>query len=175
MPDNKPPQGQIYLPCISMWRPWASWIAWEWKTIETRTHARFQSLVGKRIGIHAAQRFDDRARHLANHYLSDGQARSAGRSDPAANSSFNYPRGLICTAFVRDFRLLTPEDAPKALIECETKRYGLFLEVIHQIKPPLNIKGRQGIWWEICPVSVHGSYVAGVSASPDSFTTPNLF
>lgn len=155
---------QIYLPCISMWQPWASWVAWGWKTIETRTHLRFRSLVGQRIGIHAAQRFDDRARHVANHYLSDGQARSAGRSDPAANSPFAYQRGIICTVFVRDFRLLTPKDASSALIECDTTRYGLFLEAIHRIEPPLQCKGRQGIWREICPASVYGSYVTCISS-----------
>jgi hypothetical protein len=161
MPDNELPQGQIYLPCISMWRPWSSWVAWGWKPIETRTHNRFKSLVGKRIGIHAARQFDVKSRHLANHYLTDGQARSAGRDE------FHYPSGIICTAFVRDHRFLTHADAPLALIECATPRYGLFLEAIHRLETPIRCKGRQGIFRVICPSTVHGSHVDGVS-SPTS-------
>jgi hypothetical protein len=157
---NRSIQGQtqlIELPTISLWQPWASWVAWGWKTIETRTHNRFASLIGQRIGIHAAKTFDPRARNMAGGYLSDGQARSAGRSGDT------YPRGIICTALVKDYRVLIPDDAPRALIECRTLRFGLFLEEVHKIDPPLRCKGRQGIWREICPSSVHGSYVTGVS------------
>lgn len=149
---------QITLSVISMWQPWASWVAWGWKTVETRTHTRFASLVGKRIGIHAAQTFDVRARLLAGRYLSDGRFRVASRGTD------NYPRGLLCTAFVARHRRLSIEDAEDALIECATERFGLFLSDVHRIEPPLRIKGRQGIWREICPASVHGSHVNGVSS-----------
>jgi hypothetical protein len=29
--------------CISLWMPWAQWVIWEWKPIETRTHERFKT------------------------------------------------------------------------------------------------------------------------------------
>jgi predicted transcriptional regulator len=38
---------------ITLWQPWASFIALGWKTIETRTHDRFKNLVCERIAIHA--------------------------------------------------------------------------------------------------------------------------
>lgn len=47
--------------CISLYQPWASAIAYGWKTIETRTHERFRGLVGERIGIHAGKKWDKHA------------------------------------------------------------------------------------------------------------------
>ena len=49
------------LTVISLWRPWCFWVMLGWKTIETRTHDRFANMMGKRIGIHAAQKWDDEA------------------------------------------------------------------------------------------------------------------
>lgn len=157
MQDSYLPQGQIYLPCISMWQPWASWVAWGWKPIETRTHNRFKSLVGKRTGIHAARKWDHDALKIAQAYLTPEQVKRT------ISLGYEPPQGILCTAYVNLHAKCNPRDADQALIECETLRYGLFLEQIQRIQPPLRVKGRQGIWREICPESVHGSYVDGVS------------
>ena len=37
---------------ITLWQPWATWIAWRWKTIETRGHDRFRRLVGQFASVH---------------------------------------------------------------------------------------------------------------------------
>jgi hypothetical protein len=151
------PEGSVVVPVISLWQPWASWVAWGLKLIETRKHSRFSSLVGQRIGIHAANRWDHDALKVAQKYL--------GESDIKRTIALGYEpsKGILCTTFVWAHKVCENSDAPNTLIECETRRYGLFLEAIHKIIPPFRCKGRQGIWREICPSSVHGSYTRGVS------------
>lgn len=51
---------EIY-PVITLYQPWATWIMRELKTIESRTHARFNSLLYKTILIHAGQTTDKTA------------------------------------------------------------------------------------------------------------------
>jgi hypothetical protein len=57
------------LPCITLWRPWSTWIADGRKTIETRTHDRFRSLVGKRIGITRVHLEEDAGKSLQIAYV----------------------------------------------------------------------------------------------------------
>jgi hypothetical protein len=142
-PDVRPPSDGL-MECISLWQPWATWIAWGWKTVETRTHDRFAGLVGKRIAIHAAQKFDDSAFRAAQRFLSDGQYR-------AVNSrARKYPRGaVICTVEVYESRVVIPNSCAEtgALIECASvKRYGLFLRAVRRVDPPISMRGRQGIF-----------------------------
>jgi hypothetical protein len=127
------------MPVISLWTPWVNWAALGWKPIETRTHEKFKSLVGKRIGIHAALRWDKEALFAASDYLTRKQYKQ----------SENFMRvggAIICTARVAEHRLLTREDEYGALIECKTKRYGLFLEDVQTIEA-IPCAGKQGIWY----------------------------
>ncbi len=124
-------------PVITLYQPWATWIMREWKTIETRTHNRFACLEGMRILIHAGQGTDASA--INNRYLSPNQLRF--NPDEMINGF------ILGSARVGDFRLLTPNAAPRALIECDTKRYGLFLEDIERFVIPIPEKGEQGIWY----------------------------
>lgn len=127
-------------PIISMWRPWANWVALGWKTIESRTHQRFASLVGHRIGIHASAKWDEDAIEFAAKYLTPEQI----------EETILWQRGIsqavICTVFSRSIRKLTEADESGALIECRTTRYGLFLEEPKPILPAIPMKGYQGIW-----------------------------
>jgi len=126
-----------------MYSPWANWVGLGWKTIETRTHDRFKSLVGKRIGIHKALKWDDDALRIAAPYLTSIQQ--------AARFGFLKVGGAICwTAYVKEHRRLCPCDAPAALIECETERYGLLLEDVQTIEM-IPCKGKQGIWYYDIP------------------------
>ncbi len=150
---------EVELTVISLWQPWASWVAWGWKSVETRTHCRFSSLVGQRIGIHAAKKWDHDALKIAERYLGTGQVKQT------VSLGYEPPQGILCTVFVLAHKHCEMSDGENALIECETSRYGLFLEAIHRIQPPLRCNGRQGIWREICPARVHGSYVGGISYS----------
>lgn len=127
-------------PIISLWQPWAEWVALGWKTIETRTHQRFKGLVGKRIGIHVALKWDDSAIEVAGEYL--------GSVRRGMTAGFLRIGGaVICTAFVREHRKLGPLDNTRALIDCtHITRYGLILEDI-QIIEAVPAKGKQGIWY----------------------------
>lgn len=164
--DNKEPQSQnkvhgppATLPVISLWQPWATWILWGWKTIETRTHDRFRGLTGKRIGIHAAQKIDHDWRLLAGRYL--------GADRLQKTAQFKHARGaLICTVQVEYHARVGHLNSPEALIECETPRYGLFLTQAEVIEPPIPMRGRQGIWsisWPALEPS-HAIGVVSVSA-----------
>ena len=129
------------IPVISLWMPWANWVSLGWKSIETRTHKRFASLVGKRIGIHASLRWDNGAINAARPYLTQVQVLRAEKS-------LRIGGAIICTAIVSDFRPLTEEDEQDALIECRSvQRYGLVLTDIRQIEA-IPCKGKQGIWYQ---------------------------
>lgn len=125
---------------ISLWEPWATWVAKGWKTVETRTHSRFRGLQGQRIAIHAANKWDSNALAIAARFLTDHQIKYT----IALKRSRRY--GVICTAFVKVHTFCSPNDAPHALIECDTQRFGLFLQDIHPIDPPISIRGWQGIF-----------------------------
>jgi len=128
------------IPIISMWQPWAQWIAEGWKLIESRTHNRFKSLEGKRIGIHASAKWD-----------ADWSTASADFLPYERRmQTFNFARlkpSVICTALVSSYGPLTPAEGKWALIECETPRFGLWLRDLEQIKPAILCRGRQGIFY----------------------------
>ena len=127
-------------PVISMHGPWANWVALRWKTIETRTHQRLKSLVGKRIGIHVTVEWDDQAIKLARPYLSENQIL-------ASESFLKIGGAIICTAVVQTHRLLTAADSQAALIDCGSfRRYGLELVDVRSIEA-IPILGKQGIWY----------------------------
>jgi hypothetical protein len=128
------------IPIISLWMPWANWVMLGWKKIETRTHERFAGLAGKRIGIHATQKWDDTALEAAKNYLTYDQY----------EKSQNFLRiggAILGTVGASAHRLMQPRDAQWALIECSTvKRYGLCLYAPRVIEAiPAN--GKQGIWY----------------------------
>jgi hypothetical protein len=108
-----------------------------WKTIETRTHNRFACLKGQRILIHAGLSTDARA--INNPYLTKEQL--LFNPDEMINGF------ILGSAYVNDFRELSHNAAQQALIECETKRYGLCLERIDRWKIPIPEKGEMGIWY----------------------------
>lgn len=132
------------LTCITLWQPWASWIALGWKTIETRTHTGFSHLVGRRIGIHAGRRWDDDAIGLASRWLT--------LHDQHASEELRAVRGvLVGTAHVRGHYALNATHSQRALIDCGlTRRYGLLLDGIRPLVDPIPLTGHQGAWgWQV--------------------------
>lgn len=128
------------LPAITLYQPWATWIMREWKTIETRTHARFACLKGKTILIHAGQTTDNSELATKNPYLTLDQI----LYDPEDMIN-GY---LLGTARVYDFQPLNDSHSEKALIDCgNTKRYGLFLDMVNEFETPIYVKGEMGIWY----------------------------
>lgn len=128
--------------CISLWQPWAQWVMLGWKTIETRTHDRFRSLVGKTIGIHAALHWDNQAAIAAQDYLESWQIHQVyqQRSDVTKSGK------ILGTVFVNQSRILTDADSRSAMIECSTRRFGLFLSNPTPYQEPIFARGKQGIW-----------------------------
>lgn len=131
-------------PVISLWRPWANWVALGWKPIESRTHQRFKSLVGRKIGIHATAGWDPEWSILAGQYLTEDQICSTG-------DFLQIGGAIICTAFVSEHRPLVAADSMKALIDCQNvERHGLILTNLESIEA-IPCKGKQGIWYADIP------------------------
>jgi hypothetical protein len=131
-------------PIITLQRPWAYWVLLGLKSIETRTHSRFRSLVGQRIGIHAGQQWDDSALKIAGPYL--GEQRLGQWRNAREYADLWEPGVICCTALVNDARPLTIQDERAAMIECKTPRYGLILSDIVPLAEPVPARGQQGIW-----------------------------
>lgn len=135
---------------ITLWQPWASFIALGWKTIETRTHDRFKNLEGETIGIHAGNTWDKDWEELAGPYLTETQLPEV-LAIGLMFKHYNSRKGeILCTAHVSDTNWLTEPASYNALINCDSKeigfeRFGLFLGNIKLIKP-IPAKGKQGIW-----------------------------
>lgn len=135
---------------ITLWQPWAQFVAMGWKTIETRTHDRFKGLVGQEILIHAGLKWDPSAIREAMPYLHSSWITFMQGNGPFFEAG-RVGGNIIARASVVASRKLTPEDASQALIECDTPRYGLILAYI---KPVHFVKasGKQGIWTYDGPV-----------------------
>jgi hypothetical protein len=116
--------------CITLKQPWATWVLWGWKLIETRTHNQFGSLVGKRIGIHAGLSMDPRAMVMAAPYLTPDQMRRSVEFDHVCGA-------LLCTAFVTKYGIVPAVESQRALIGC----------------PPIPMRGHQGIWRRSYPLA----------------------
>jgi hypothetical protein len=131
--------------CISMWNPWAQWVALGWKTIETRRHARLEALIGFRIAIHAAQKWDPDWREKSKGFLSDERYYHTMK-----HFKNGWPRGaLVCTVLVRRGRWIPDcqgelTDLNKAAL-CDVRGlHCLFLEDVHRFEP-ISWTGHQGI------------------------------
>jgi len=137
------------IPAITLWEPWATWIAAGLKTIETRGHANFAWLAGKRIAIHASKRFDKYAAAAVGSNKWNGHdilrlARACADLWPSLDG---WPLGcVVCTAFVREARWLTAADSPEALCDCGPDRFGLVLADVRVLANPLPWRGGQGVW-----------------------------
>lgn len=138
------------LPCISLYEPWASFIMWGWKSIETRTHRRFQSLTGKTIAIHASLKYDHDALQLALPYMTIGQK---AYCYSILSKRYILVRGcVIMTARVVEHRALSPKDSMNAMIDCsEVERFGLILDQVTKLNYPIKVEGRQGIFFVNIP------------------------
>jgi hypothetical protein len=130
-------KAEIY-PVITLYQPWATWIMREWKTIETRTHNRFSSLVGKTILIHAGMTTDETA--INNPYLTKEQLLE--NPDEMVNGF------ILGSVYIGACGWLCGDnyENKNALIET-TNRYGLFLKNIEKFDSPIPCKGEMGIWY----------------------------
>lgn len=147
---------------ISLWQPHATWIAMKWKTIETRTHARFAGLVGQRVAIHAAKKYD------ADWGLfpSIAIARSAADIVNILHWMRMCMGKIVCTTVISE--LIRPgypqglgsplEWERRACAEVEGKHL-YFLEDIEPLAHPVPFKGGRGIFNvpdELIPIGGNG-------------------
>jgi hypothetical protein len=129
------------------------WIFMGWKTIETRLHARFKGLVGKRIAIHAAKTKIDGAAFFCQWFY-DAVEKVGG---PLAVQNQMMLAALwrgkiLCTAVVVDAKLAPnvgfvehEEWNKKAMCEVASK-FCLFLDDVKKFKEPITYKGGRGIF-----------------------------
>lgn len=132
---------------ISIYQPYAAFIAMGLKTIETRTHDRFRCLEGQRIAIHVAKKKTNISPSIYNYFL------EAQKKDPAISEAILFmddTRGkIICTVTVARTRWWTYSNYKEKLNNlalCEIAgKFLLFLEDIEPINP-VPFRGRQGIF-----------------------------
>lgn len=125
---------------ITLHQPWCYFVTRGWKTIETRKHKRFKSLVGQRIGIHSGLKWDNNWKKLAGPLMTDSMLYQADKF-------LKLGGAIIATAYVDEFRPLTTWDSMYALIDCSNNdRYGLILSKIHVLPDAIITRGYQGIW-----------------------------
>lgn len=128
------------MPVITLYQPWATWVIRGWKLIETRTHDRFKSLVGRRILIHAGKKTDASDAVVKNPYLTREQL--LYNPDEVINGY------ILGSALVQDFRVLDERDSRLALIDCcSVIRFGLFLNETLTFAKPIKEQGEMGIWY----------------------------
>ena len=133
---------------ITLWEPWATFVAMKWKTIETRTHQRFKGLTGQRIAIHAAMKFD-KTIPWGKYFRPNI---SMSQVDNIIKSACLNKGAIVCTAMVTDVRwapnvnfVEREEWNLKAMCEVAGK-FCLFLDDIELFKPTIPFRGRQGIF-----------------------------
>lgn len=132
-------------PVITLYQPWAAYVVSGMKTIETRTHTRFNGLVGKQVLIHAAMNPDPNVWAWENYFIEKNYPPEAlGWALKVASI-----RGaIIGSAFVDKFGPLDKRHSDAACIECESvQRYGLFLFDIKKWDEPQYVQGSMGIWY----------------------------
>ena len=154
----------------TLWQPWASLIAYGYKTVETRGYAPPAELIGQRIAIHAAKR------PMVHAEWSEGVYRAIEEIGVAElNDGDGFPYGaVVATAVLQcahwvvavshapvavhinmgrgdcihyeEWRLLVPAD-PYG--DFSSRRWLWFLEDVKRVDPPAPATGRQGWWsWE---------------------------
>ena len=131
--------------CISMYQPWAQWVALGWKTIETRRHNKLACLArrGKRIVIQAADRWDPHWQAKSFEFLNDEQFNETW----SAEKDNKWPRGaLICTVdVVGHMENMISNEINNQEALCDIGGLcGLFLKDVYRFNP-IPWKGHQGI------------------------------
>ena len=139
---------------ISLWQPWASFMAWGIKKIETRHWPLPKNITGP-IAIHATKKIVK----IQNPYFDDVLwGRNVVYDD--------LPKGFILCYFdkVRCVKITTPKipDYPeRAFGNYEIDRYMWIMEGLNVLPWPVMIQGRQGIWnWNTSEHPIPSNHVA---------------
>jgi hypothetical protein len=132
------------VPTITLYQPWATWVALGWKTIETRAHQRLKSLAGKWIGIHAGKHWDANAIAPTN----EGAIMKIHGWERETRMARNVACAVIAIAHVKEHRWLDARDSAAALCDCGFYSvYGLVFDQIHKLPEPVPMPGGRLIWY----------------------------
>jgi len=132
------------LPAISLWQPWASFIAIGVKPYETRHWTPPRRFVGQRIAIHAAKRRIDKDDREWWYRVSKANV-------PPPLGAF------VCTAILRT---VYPADAVPwdEFGDYGEGRFAWHLTDLEPIDPPVPAVGRQGFWnWSQIDLGLFGT------------------
>lgn len=125
----------LLIPAISLWQPWASFIAIGVKPYETRHWQPPDKYIGRRIAIHAAKRPVARYDIVWWHEI-------AGADAPLFKGAF------VCTALLESVHrteTVTEDDYG----DYSPGRFAWRLTEVQVIDPPIPAIGRQGFWlWD---------------------------
>ena len=132
---------------ITLWGPYGSLVAHQFKPIETRTHDRFKTLRGERVAVHQGLSCAPLARVIRMaEFVGASQAATWLRNHPSG-----WPRGcVVATAFVASVGWLdgTIEDNIAACVPTDGL-FGLRLDHIRIYEEPIRVRGHQGVWeWD---------------------------
>jgi hypothetical protein len=123
---------------LTVWQPWASLIAWPLKPVENRTWEA-PWVLGKRIAIHAGNKFDeDAALHLS----------VMPAPVPAVVSLARKIKGaIVCTAVVDRFigRIAVEHAAETDVFVWFSGPVGWVLRDVQKFEP-VPARGAQGLW-----------------------------
>lgn len=128
---------------LTLWQPWAQLIAVGAKSYETRSWPAPRNLIGQRIAIHAAKRWDR-----------DLQAICLEEPFRSALLEFSSPSDLPRGVVVATARLLecfptsslNPSRAERSFGDWGPGRYAWLLVDVDRLKKPIPARGAQGIW-----------------------------
>jgi len=147
-----------FIPCITVWQPWASLIAIGAKPYEFRSWAAPRDLHGCRIAIHAGVRppRSEEIRSLIQH-LEVGVTRETElKSDlalPLLREALMVPASLATSAVVCTAILGEPVRATTLRREADRDMWAWPVSDIELIAPPFPARGRQGFWWVRLPAA----------------------
>lgn len=127
---------------ISLWQPWASFMALELKRYETRHWAtRYRGV----IGIHAAKRWQKDQQYMLENLCKR-------HPELEQYAGYDFPRGCVLSAMRLTHIYKTEEviahlsPLEKALGDYSPGRFAWEMELIKLPEKPIPVKGEQGIW-----------------------------
>lgn len=138
---------------LSLWQPWGSAVACGIKTCETRSWAPPDSLIGQPLAIHVAK--TKRGMDLIGwENLDFGEPLQAFFGANGPHWTVSMPYGVVVAVCrLVDVVQFPHEDAPPDPYGDFTPgRFGWMLDNIVALDPPIEARGRQGLWtWDAPP------------------------
>lgn len=136
-----PEDGGPLLRCLSLWQPWASLIACGLKSVETRHWPAPDSILGTRIGIHAAK--TNQGMVLA---AQDGALWPLCLKHLPWTLDGKLPMGVLVATALVEASIPTERLTPDFYGNYAPGRFGWMLADIRPLATPFPCRGGQGIF-----------------------------